>query len=221
MSVQLQANAAKASQGNNTVTPNANDAAALKNEFMTLMIAQIQNQDPTNPMDANEYVSQLATFSQVESLEHMRQNQTTQMMMMENLGIVQSASLIGKNAMVPADSVELDGDTVKGKVYLDHAVESLDIELVNDQGEVVSTINLGSQEKGDIAFAIDPQALGLPKGEYELKVAAKAGEKTVEAKSFLSAPITKIHFISAQGMMMAEMGHGLGTVSVLDISEVS
>ncbi len=221
MSVQLQADAASNPQGSNTVTPNANDAASLKNEFMTLMIAQIQNQDPTNPMDANEYVSQLATFSQVESLEHMRQNQTTQMMMMENLGIVQSASLIGKEAMVPATEFELDSEAVDGKIYLEHSVESLDIELVNEQGETVSTITLGSQEQGDIPFTIDPEALGLPKGEYELKVAAKEGEKSIEAKSFLSAPITKIHFISAQGMMMAEMGHGLGTVSVLDISEVS
>lgn len=221
MSVQLQADAASNPQGNNTVVPNGNDAASLKNEFMTLMIAQIQNQDPTNPMDANEYVSQLATFSQVESLEHMRNNQATQMMMMENLGIVQSASLIGKEAMVPATEFELDGEAVDGKIYLEHSVESLDIELVNEQGETVSTINLGSQEKGDIGFTIDPEALGLPKGEYELKVAAKEGENTVEAKSFLSAPITKIHFISAKGMMMAEMGHGLGTVSVLDISEVS
>nr|WP_307955385.1 flagellar hook capping FlgD N-terminal domain-containing protein [Shewanella putrefaciens] len=62
------------------------------------MIAQIKNQDPTKPLNSAEYISQLAQFSQVESLEGMRKNQSNQMIMMENLGIVQSASLIGKNA---------------------------------------------------------------------------------------------------------------------------
>lgn len=73
-------------QKTDAIRANGNDPASLKNEFMSLMIAQIKNQDPTNPLDASEYLGQLAQFSQVESLEAMRQNQKNQMTMMENLG---------------------------------------------------------------------------------------------------------------------------------------
>ncbi|GIU14739.1 MULTISPECIES: flagellar hook capping FlgD N-terminal domain-containing protein [unclassified Shewanella] len=198
-----------------------NDAASIKNEFMTLMIAQIKNQDPTNPIDGTEYVSQLAQFSQVESLEHMRTNQSMQMVMMENLGIVQSAQLVGKNAMVPAADFTLDDKAIDGKVYLEDSVESLSIDIVDSSGDVIKTVELGSQEAGDTAFSIDPTALGLPPGDYSLVANTTAGEVSKTADTFIQAEIEKIHFISASGMMMAELGSGLGTISVLEISEVS
>ncbi|MCE9686232.1 flagellar biosynthesis protein FlgD [Shewanella sp. AS16] len=198
-----------------------NDAASLKNEFMTLMIAQIKNQDPTKPINSAEYVSQLAQFSQVESLEKMRDNQSSQMVMMENLGIVQSASLIGKSAMVPASGLQLSDEAVDGKVFLENAVEDLDIQILNQQGTVVKTVKLGAQQAGDIRFSLDPKALGLTEGKYELKASATLGDSALIAPTYIKAPIEKIHFSSASGMMMAEMGHGLGVVSVLNISEVS
>ncbi|MDO6679626.1 flagellar hook capping FlgD N-terminal domain-containing protein [Shewanella sp. 4_MG-2023] len=203
------------------MTSPGNDASSIRNEFMTLMIAQIQNQDPTNPIDGTEYVSQLAQFSQVESLEYMRANQATSMVMMENLAIVQSAQLVGKTAMVPASELELDDVAVEGKVYLENSAESLSIDILDDQGEVVRTIELGSQEAGDVAFTIDPEALELPAGEYSIEANITADDVTETADTFIAATIEKVHFVSASGVMMAELANGLGTVSVLEISEVS
>ncbi|BDM62721.1 basal-body rod modification protein FlgD [Shewanella sp. NFH-SH190041] len=221
MSMQIQADNAAKQQDKPGIKANGNDAASLKNQFMKLMIAQIKNQDPTNPMDANKFISQLATFSQVESLEHMRKNQLTQMSMMQNTNMLESASLLGKQAMVPASQFNMDTNPVKGKVLLKHDVSALDIDVLDQYGNVATTMNLGSQASGDVPFSIDPKALGLPKGQYTLKITAKDGEQAITGESFLSAPINKIHFVSAKGTMMAELGHGLGAVSVLDISEVS
>ncbi|MFT5788207.1 flagellar hook capping FlgD N-terminal domain-containing protein [Shewanella sp. GutDb-MelDb] len=204
-----------------TISSPGNDSASIKNEFMTLMIAQIQNQDPTNPIDGTEYVTQLAQFSQVESLEQMRANQSTQMVLMENLGIVQSAQLVGKDAMVPASEFNIDNSPLEGKVYLNNAVEELSIDILDSNDEVVHTLELGSQEAGDKDFTINPEALGLPPGDYSIVANTTAGDVTKTADTFIQAKIEKIHFISASGMMMAELGNGLGTVSVLEISEVS
>lgn len=219
--MQVNANAAVANQGNEPAHVKANSAASLKNEFMTLMIAQVKNQDPTKPMDSAQYVTQLAQFSQVESLEGMRKNQSAQMVAMENLGIVQSASLIGKTATVPASEVELSDQVINGKVFLAHAAEDLTIELVNQQGQVVDTVQLGGQSPGDVSFSVDPAAKGLAQGKYELRVKAQTGDAVNTAPLYVDARIDKIHFSSASGMMMAEMGHGLGVISVLNISEVS
>ncbi|QDE30288.1 flagellar hook assembly protein FlgD [Shewanella polaris] len=213
--------ASQTTDASNILASQSNDAASLKNEFMTLMIAQIQNQDPTNPVESAEYVSQLAQFSQVESLEYMRDNQTSQMVMMENIGIVQSASLIGKSATVPASTLHLDTEEVEGKVYLENAVDDLTIEVVNQQGQVVHSMTMGAQATGDIKFSFNPSDAGLPAGEYDLKAKATLGESALIAPTYITAKIEKIHFSSASGMMMAEMGHGLGIVPVLDISEVS
>ncbi|WP_375335712.1 flagellar hook capping FlgD N-terminal domain-containing protein [Shewanella sp. VB17] len=211
------------STASNVVNAPGNDAASIKNEFMTLMIAQIQNQDPTNPIDSTEYVTQLAQFSQVESLEKMRLSQSTQTTVMENMGIVQSAQLIGKNAMIPASelTIETDSEVIEGKAYLTNAVEDLSIDIINQQNEVVKTLKLGPQKQGDTTFSINPQALGLAPGQYKIEAKSTLGEEVLTADTFIQAPIEKIHFISASGMMMAELGNGLGTISVLEISEVS
>ncbi|MBM7072861.1 flagellar biosynthesis protein FlgD [Shewanella sp. 202IG2-18] len=220
--MQTNAIANSTNQGSdNNIGLNSNDPSALRNEFMTLMIAQINNQDPTDPLDPNEYVSQLAQFSQVESLENVTKNQATQMTMLENLGIVQSANLIGKQAMVPASSFELNEEAIQGKAYLKSSAENLTVEIKNSQGEVVQTLNLGSQDAGDIAFSIDPQALGLPKGDYQINAIVLNGEDTSAADTFLQAEIERVHFSSAKGTMIAELSNGLESTSVLNISEVS
>ncbi|MCL1050887.1 flagellar biosynthesis protein FlgD [Shewanella abyssi] len=204
-----------------TISSPGNDSASIKNEFMTLMIAQIKNQDPTNPIDGTEYVTQLAQFSQVESLEQMRANQSTSMVIMENLGVVQSAQLVGKDAMVPASEFNIDNLPLEGKTYLENAVEALSIDIIDNNGEVVQTLEMGSQEAGDIGFTINPEALGLPPGDYSIVANTTSGDVKKTADTFIKAEIEKIHFISASGMMMAELGNGLGTISVLEISEVS
>ncbi|TKB54580.1 flagellar hook assembly protein FlgD [Ferrimonas aestuarii] len=199
----------------------ASEASKISNQFMTLMIAQIENQDPTNPMDSNEYVSQLAQMSQVESLELIRENQAMQMTMLENSTIVQSASLIGKQAMVPASELTLADEPITGKVFLESAAEQVSVDIKDENGKVVATVELGAQSKGDIPFEIDPEALGLPPGEYTLAAKASADGDITELSTFLVGEIEKIHFASASGMMLAEMSNGLGTVSVLSISEVA
>lgn len=72
-----------------------------------------------------------------------------------------------------------------------------------------------------MAFTIDPEALDLPAGEYSIEANITADDVTETADTFIAATIEKVHFVSASGVMMAELGNGLGTVSVLEISEVS
>ncbi|MBY6185916.1 flagellar biosynthesis protein FlgD [Marinobacter hydrocarbonoclasticus] len=203
------------------VNSNPNSSTALKNEFLTLMVAQIQNQDPLNPLDGTEYVTQLAQFSQVESLEHLRVGQHNQAILMENLQVLGTTNLIGREVLVDADSVELGTDVVDGKIFLENGVESLTLEVTDENGDVVATIEKGSQSKGEVTFELDPEALGLPPGEYGLKAKTVAGGESGEALTMVAATVNKVHINSATGYMMLELGHGLGAVSIFDIREMA
>lgn len=194
----------------------------LRNQFMTLMLAEIENQDPTDPTDSIEYVTQLAQFSQVESLENIREQQASGQVLMENANIVQSASLIGKQALVPSDQFVVDGHTqLQGKAYLEAAAESATLEISNASGVVVASQELGAQGAGELNFNLDSQALNLSQGEYSLRLKTAQGDATQLPQLYLNGEIERVHFASAAGVMMAEMGGGLGTVSVLSISEVA
>src|SRR5690606_5935666 len=83
------------------VQGNDKDAFALRNEFLQMMVAQVQNQDPLNPLDGTEYVSQLAQFSMVEGLEYMRQQEQQNGVLLNTLQVLQSSQLVGKQVTVP------------------------------------------------------------------------------------------------------------------------
>ncbi|MBY5991980.1 flagellar hook capping FlgD N-terminal domain-containing protein [Ferrimonas balearica] len=200
---------------------NPNDPFALKNEFLTLMVAQIQNQDPLNPLDGTEYVTQLAQFSQVESLEYLRMGQQNQAILMENLQVLGTTNLIGREVLVDADSIELGTEAVNGKIYLENAVESLTLEVTDENGNVVATLEKGSQGEGEVDFVLDPEELGLPPGEYQLTAKTEAGGESGEALTMVAATVNKVHINSATGYMMLELGNGLGAVSIFDIREMA
>ncbi|MFM2664103.1 flagellar hook capping FlgD N-terminal domain-containing protein [Vibrio mediterranei] len=154
---------------------NPNSAGALKNEFITLMVAQIENQDPLNPTDGTEYVAQLAQFSQVESTENLvqlTQNNTT---MLDNLQVLSTAALVDKTVTVKSDQLSASGEgTHTGYVQLQAASNTVTVELVNHLGQV-KTVALGPNSAGRVDFAFDAKAMGL-NGSYQMNVILDSGQ---------------------------------------------
>ncbi|SHH19609.1 flagellar hook capping FlgD N-terminal domain-containing protein [Ferrimonas marina] len=198
-----------------------NSAAGLRNEFLTLMVAQIQNQDPLNPMDGAEYVTQLAQFSQVESLEHLRMGQQNMAILAENLQVLGTTNMLGRTVMAPADSITIGEDAVSGQIELDHAVETLLLEVTDEAGDVVATIDLGQQSAGAIDWELDPEELGLPPGEYELNAKSTAEGESTDATVLVAATVERVHIASTTGYMMLELDNGIGAVSLFDIREMA
>ncbi len=140
------------------------------NTFLTLMIAQIQNQTPLDPLDTTQFMTQLAQMTQVETMQTMNGTVTNQMVLLDNIQVLTTAGMVGQSVMVSTDQLTLEGEPLDGIVQLTSSVESLEVEIRNEAGEVVETIELGAQGEGDVAFVIDPKALGLEDGDYELNV---------------------------------------------------
>ncbi|MBI0278092.1 flagellar hook assembly protein FlgD [Hafnia alvei] len=166
--------------GNNSrVASNDNSAASMNNLFMTLLVAQIQNQDPLNPTDGTEYVSQLAQLSQVQSMESMSALMQNNAVLMDNLQTLSTGNLVGQKVMVQTDKIETDGSTViDGRLSLDHAAGVVTV-YVKDEAGTEHKIELGQQEAGQVDFKIDPKELGLAEGKYTLSVVTDTGEESV------------------------------------------
>jgi len=156
-----------------------NTASGMNTMFMQLLVAQIQNQDPLNPTDGTEYVSQLAQLTQVQSMENMSQMMANSSVLMDNLQTLTTGNLVGQQVMVQADSVNSDGETViDGRLTLEHAANVVTV-IVKDSAGVEQKIELGKQEAGQVDFSIDPEKLGLKEGSYTLSVVTDTGEEKV------------------------------------------
>lgn len=156
-------------------TISVSEAGQLSNQFITLMVAQIQNQDPTNPMDSTQFVEQYATISQVQSLENMTKLQQSSLVLADNLQMLTAASLVGQNVTVHADSLQLDG-AVSGQFELQHTSTNTVLWLTDANG-VETPVALGRRNAGRVDVALDPATLGLKPGTYQVRIETASGEE--------------------------------------------
>ncbi|MCK6263358.1 flagellar hook assembly protein FlgD [Vibrio sp. ZSDE26] len=148
--------------------------------FLTLMIAQIQNQTPLDPLDTTQFMTQLAQMTQVETMQGMNSTITHQMVLLDNIQVLTTAGMVGQDVRVSTDTIEIDGTKHEGVIELNSSVQELNIEIKDEAGKVVETIKLGANSEGEVEFVIDPKALGLKDGQYDLNVVTDDNDYTPE-----------------------------------------
>jgi flagellar basal-body rod modification protein FlgD len=191
---------------------NVSDATQLENNFLTLMVAQIQNQDPTKPVDSTEFLNQFAAMSQVKSLENMASLSKSNLVLLDNLQTLTAAGLVGQDVKVATEQLELGADKVKGEINLEHAAGKLAL-VVTDSNGVKKEIDLGSQAPGRVPFELDPKALGLAPGSYKVEVKSDSGEYP---KVEVAGRVTQVR-VSAEGPVLEVIG--VGSVPFYNITE--
>ncbi len=198
-----------------TVTANENSADSLYNQFITLMVAQVQNQDPLNPADGTEYVTQLAQFAQVQSTENMVTLLNNNAIMMDNLQVLTTADLVGQTVSVRTDSLTADGETTfSGAIELTSSSNTVTLELTDEQGNVTN-IALGAQNAGKVEFEIDTAELGL-EGNYSMSVLLDDGQNYTPEIT-LNGKVEMVSIPSTGGSSVVTI-NGIGDIPFYEIA---
>ena len=194
----------------------SNDITNLRSEFLQMMVAQINNQDPLNPLDGTEYVSQLAQFSMVEGIEQMKMQAQQQATLLDTLQVLGSTSLMGKKVTVPTQSITLDApEALSGKIAVPNGTEKLTMQVYDQNGTLAHEQDWHTPD-GEQAFSL-PE---LPSGEYDFKVLAeREGSTTVLAPS-LTRTVEKVSLPGGGGDIMLSLA-GIGPVSLFRVTEFS
>ncbi len=182
---------------------NVSDATQMENNFITLMVAQIQNQDPTSPVDSTEFLNQFSAMSQVKSLENMADLSKSNLVLQDNLQMLTAAGLVGQEVKVEVDSVALASDSVNSHFVLEHASPNTTLTLTDSNG-IATEIALGYRAPGDVNYAIDPVALGLAPGTYAVSVSSDNGEYPALE---VSGTVTSVR-VSSEGPVLDVTGTG-------------
>ncbi|MBY8025797.1 flagellar hook assembly protein FlgD [Vibrio fluvialis] len=193
----------------------ANDSTSLQNEFISLMVAQIQNQDPLNPLDGTEYVGQLAQFSQVQSMENMSSLMQNSMVLLDNMQVLSTAGLVGQTVYVSGNEFELTDAPQSGKVELDYASSQVNLVIADEFGQTTK-LPLGAHPAGDVDFTIDPEALGLKHGNYTVSVEVQDGQSSPNV--LLAGTVEQVRIPSTGGSAMVNIA-GVGSVPFYQITQ--
>jgi flagellar basal-body rod modification protein FlgD len=169
--------AASAADTSTATTPgssNATDAAATSARFLKLLVAQMQNQDPLNPMDNAAVTTQMAqinTVSGIQQLNTTMQQLSSQVVQMQAL---QGASLVGRSVIVPGNVLDIQQGVGQGGFQLDSAAGDVKVDMVAGSGQVVGTIDLGAQSAGMGSFSWPAGSYGNADG-LTFRVTATTG----------------------------------------------
>ena len=197
-------------------------AADLQNQFLTMLVTQMNNQDPLNPMDNSQLTSQLAQISTVSGLQTMNGTLTQLLQQTSASRAMDSANLIGKTVMVPGSAVSVSGG-VPGQIGVDipSTADSVTVQVLDASGNVVRTIDMKGQTAGvkDIAWdGRNDQGNAVADGDYSFKVAATANGKDVKPVSLVYGKVQAISGDSSG--VLVDIGNGQ-TASVDDVRRIS
>ena len=163
----------------------ANSSAAAQDRFLTLLVTQMKNQDPLNPMDNAQVTSQLAQLSTVNGIDKLNKTLTALQGSYLSSQSLQAASLIGHGVLLPGSSVTLtDGKAALGVDFTAPA-DAAKLTIRDGSGKTIRTMDLGSQEIGTLPLVWDGQTdsgVAAANGQYTFAVAASvAGSKSAAA----------------------------------------
>lgn len=146
-------------------------------DFMALMVAQLRNQDPMAPMENGEFLGQIAQFSQVSGLQDLQKSFNELSTSLVSNQALQAASLVGRDVLAPTGlGVLAQGGSIRGDVELPSASSRVAVKIYDGAGQVVRTLELGSQASGSAHFQWDglrDDGTYAPPGTYLVSAAAE------------------------------------------------
>lgn len=205
--------------------------SATQSQFLTLLVTQLQNQDPLNPMENAEVTSQIAQLSTVNGINQLNNTLLALSGQMDLSQSMQAAGLIGKQVLVPGEKVSLGSSMVDGVAT--QVATPFGVDLISDAAKVVVTILDASGKAVRQVELKDPQPAGvltmqwdgkddagLPVGDgaYTVQVAAMDAEgQPVAAEALTSGTVSSVAYAST-GLQL-ELGLA-GTYSLFDIRKI-
>jgi flagellar basal-body rod modification protein FlgD len=180
-----------------TSSSSGTSAADQTQNFLKLLIAQIQNQDPMAPMDASTMTSQMSQLNMVTSMSNMNTSMTAMLNQMQSVNFMNQAALIGHSPEVAGNSISFDGtNSVVLGANAANPLSSVVATITDSSGNVVNTADLGTLVAGMKNFAwdgIDSSGNKVAAGNYSISISGKNTAGNSESPTvYVASPVAAV-----------------------------
>lgn len=213
-------------QNRNSATSNSNSnstSAAGQTQtdsqmFMRLMIAQLQNQDPTSPADTSDFMQQIATMSEVESINNLTQSfENMSNSLLTSQAALQASSMVGQSVYTQTDVAKVgDSGQIRGVVELPISTENLRVSIYDSANNLVDEVEMGPQAAGDRHFAWSAGENG--QGDYRVVAEAQVDGDYKTASSFIAYNVNSVT-LGQNGVGM-KVNTDVGSIAIDDVKRI-
>lgn len=206
-----------------STTPEQKNSVLDKDDFLKLLVTQLEAQDPLNPLESTEFTAQLAQFSSLEQLYTINDNMEHLQLYQAAVNNVQAVSLIGKTVKVQGNSIDLK-DGVSSAIHFELAADaaSVFVNIYDPYGGLAKTIEAGPLNAGEQTLdwdTTDHRGDQMADGDYTFEVfAVDAGKQIVETTALFTGTVTDVVFKDGTAWLLAG-NREIPMGNVLQVSE--
>jgi len=173
----------------------ADATTEMSDRFLKLLVTQLKNQDPMNPMENAELTTQLAQMSTVEGVNKLNTTLDGLVSQFKMNQAMQGAALVGRQVLAEGDALKLGASGAAGGIDLAAAVDSLKVKVFDANGVLVQTLALGEQDAGLVRFVWDGKNAGgtaQEEGDYTFTAEAGNADGTVAATTYALGSVLSV-----------------------------
>lgn len=193
-----------------------------KNEFMELMLAQLKNQNPLEPQDNGEFISQLAQFSSLEEMQKLSSSVNNVVGEFRSTQALQASAMVGRTVLAPSSEGVLGADgQISGNINVPASTSGLRVSIQTQAGELVRQIDLGASQPGQVAFNWDGKngnGSELPPGRYKIVAEASFPGGTEQLSTMISANVDSVSL--GKGGITLNLA-GMGSIALSDVEQIN
>lgn len=214
------ANSLGAAAGQAVKKADDNSSEAIQDRFMTLLVAQLKNQDPLEPMDNSQVTSQMAQLSTVTGIQGLNDSMQSMASTFSGNQTLQATSMLGRTVTLNGDGLTLKEGNSNGSFELKQAADKVSVNVLSASGEVLQTIDAGALSKGVHEFSWDGKGLegnAYGNGNYRFEVVATAAGQPAEVQTLSQTTVSGVRN-GADGVTLLTADGS--EVSVADIKQI-
>jgi flagellar basal-body rod modification protein FlgD len=193
--------------------------------FLTLMLAQLKNQDPTSPVDSNTFLTQLAQLSEVQGITSLNTSFNALAGSLSSSQALQASSLLGHQALVSSGTAALGaGGTITGAINVPQTTSQVVLNISDSSGALVGQINMGAQPAGLANFSwngAEGNGSQAPPGQYTLSAQyAGATSGGTAATTLVNGTIESVSMGAGSTGLTLNVA-GIGSVPFSSVQQIS
>ncbi len=212
----LTANTANTTLGASSGRMLSSDPAAMQDRFLKLLVAQMNNQDPLNPMDNAQMTTQIAQINTVNGIQDLNATMKSMAAQFTSMQVLQGASLVGRDVLIDGSTLVAQDGVARGAIELDGQADNVKIEILAPSGAVIDTLSAGSLPAGRHDFAWDASAYGGSSNPSYRIVATRAGQ-AITATPLVRNTVVSVG--SENGVMQVQL-QGRDPIAYSDIKSI-
>ena len=194
-------------------------------DFMTLMLAQLKNQDPTSPVDSNTFLTQLSQLSEVQGITQLNTSFSGLSTSLSANQATQASSLLGHQALVTSSTVTSTtaGTAFTAAVAVPQTTSSVIVNILDSTGATVKQVSLGAQATGTAGFSWDgteSNGTKAPAGTYTLAATVAGVPSSTAVATYVAGTVNSVTMGGGTTGLTVNVA-GVGAVPYASVQQIS